>query len=67
MPTDVRIAVPWFKPARNQTQRTPHYYLHETDAWLKFPQSLEGLTAEEIRQHRPQLWEILKSHLGDRA
>ena len=67
MPTDVRIAVPWFKPARNQTKRVPDYFLHETDAWLKFPQSLEGLTVDEIREHRPQIWEILKSHLGDRT
>ena len=46
-----------------QSSRTPDYYLHETDAWLKFPQSLEGLTNEEIQQHRPQIWEILKPHL----
>jgi hypoxanthine phosphoribosyltransferase len=63
MPLDVRVAVPWFKPARNRTSRVPDYYLHETDAWLKFPHSLEGLTLDEIRAHRPQLWDILREHL----
>jgi len=54
-PTDIRIAVPWYKPARNETGRVPDYYLHETESWIKFPHSLEGLTAEEIRTHRPDI------------
>jgi len=52
-PADIRIAVPWYKPARNETGRVPDYYLHETESWIKFPHSLEGLTSEEIRTHRP--------------
>ncbi len=59
MPADVRVAVPYYKPARNQTQRVPDYYLHETDQWLKFPHSLEGLTLQEVKQNRPELHEIL--------
>ncbi|MEM9173083.1 MAG: phosphoribosyltransferase family protein [Pseudomonadota bacterium] len=58
-PHDIRVAVPWFKPARNDTDRKPDYCLHETDRWLKFPHSLEGLTEDEIRQHRPALAAIL--------
>ncbi|MFZ0487404.1 MAG: phosphoribosyltransferase family protein [Arenicellales bacterium] len=54
-PADIRIAVPWYKPARNETGRVPDYFLHETESWIKFPHSLEGLTAEEIRTHRPDI------------
>jgi hypothetical protein len=58
-PSDIRVAVPYYKPARNLTQRAPDYFIHETDAWLKFPHSLEGLTREEIARHRPRLAAIL--------
>lgn len=54
-PGDIRVAVPWYKPARNKTGRIPDYYLHETESWLKFPHSLEGLTREEILRHRPDI------------
>jgi len=63
-PQDIRVAVPYYKPARNQTGRVPEYYLHETEAWLKYPHSLEGLTVEEIKQNRPELYEILSEHLN---
>lgn len=58
-PDDIRIAVPYFKPSRNQTERVPDFYLHETERWLKFPHSLEGLSAQEVEAHRPALFEIL--------
>ena len=48
MPHDVRVAVPWYKPLRNKTMRVPDYYLYETDDWLVYPHSLEGLTEEDI-------------------
>lgn len=63
MPHDIRVAVPYYKPARNQTNLVPNYYMHETSAWLKYPHSLEGLTTEEIAKHRPELYEVLKGHL----
>jgi len=59
-PEDIRIAVPYFKPTRNKTGVDPEYYLHETEAWLKYPHSLEGLTADEIEEHRPELFDIIK-------
>ena len=65
MPEDVRVAVPYYKPSRNQTDRVPDYYLHETEQWIKFPHSVEGLSEEEIRTHRPELAEILAQ--ADRA
>jgi hypoxanthine phosphoribosyltransferase len=58
-PEDIRIAVPWFKPERLLVDRVPDYTLHETSQWIKFPHSLEGLTDEEIRAHRPQIWKVL--------
>ncbi len=58
-PADIRVAVPYYKPSRNQTGRAPEYYLHETEQWLKFPHSLEGLTMDEVKQHRPELASIL--------
>lgn len=61
MPGDVRVAVPYFKPSRNKISRVPDYYLHETEQWLKFPHSLEGLTDEEVKKYRPELFNILQS------
>ena len=63
-PNDIRVAVPYYKPSRNELDWEPHYYLHSTDAWLKYPHSLEGLSAEEIKTNRPALYEILQPHLS---
>ena len=61
-PQDIRVAVPYYKPTRNETNRVPDYYLHETEQWLKFPHSLEGLSEEEIAAHRPDIYAIVKNH-----
>jgi len=61
LPTDIRIAVPYYKPSRNKTSREPDYYLRETEQWLKFPHSLEGLSIDEVRENRPELYSIIKS------
>ncbi len=58
-PESISIAVPYYKPGRNQTSLTPDYYIHETEQWIKFPHSLEGLSKEEIREYRPELAAIL--------
>jgi hypoxanthine phosphoribosyltransferase len=63
-PDDIRIAVPYYKPARNLTNRQPDYFLHETDQWLKFPHSLEGLTIQVMKDHRPALFSILAEANG---
>jgi hypothetical protein len=62
-PHDIRVAVPYYKPSRNLTARVPDYYLHETEQWLKYPHSLEGLSVEEVAEHRPALYEILRPAL----
>ncbi|GGG92395.1 hypoxanthine phosphoribosyltransferase [Glycocaulis albus] len=50
---EVRTAVAWFKPQRNETPLRPDYHVHETNDWLVFPHELEELTDEEIRTHKP--------------
>ena len=62
-PREIRVAVPYYKPSRNQTSRAPDYYLHETAAWLKYPHSLEGLSVEEVAQNRPELYAIIRDQL----
>jgi hypoxanthine phosphoribosyltransferase len=60
MPGDLRLAVPFYKPARNQTDRVPDYYLHETDNWLVLPYELTGLSDDEIKQNKPWILPILE-------
>jgi len=60
----IRVAVPYYKPSRNQVDLSPDYYLHETNRWLKYPHSLEGLSEDEVARNRPQLYAIIKDHLG---
>lgn len=63
-PEDIRIAVPYYKPSRNLTDRVPDFYLHETEQWLKFPHSLEGLSEDEVREHRADIYKILLTASG---
>ena len=63
-PSDVRVAVPYYKPSRREVDRLPEYFLEETDAWLMYPHSLEGLSVEEIREHRPALYAIIKDRIA---
>jgi uncharacterized protein len=48
-----RIATPYYKPASNKTNRTPDYYLHETEDWLVFPHELDGLSLDELLSDKP--------------
>ncbi|MEM1230996.1 MAG: phosphoribosyltransferase family protein [Pseudomonadota bacterium] len=58
-PGDIRVGVPYYKPSRNQTDLVPDYFVHETDRWLKYPHSLEGLSKDEIRSNRPAIFGII--------
>ena len=64
-PSEIRIAVPYYKPSRREVDRVPEYYLEETDAWLMYPHSLEGLTVDEIRQYRPALFDVIKHRIPE--
>tara|TARA_R110002049_G_scaffold196523_6_gene365631 strand:- start:11429 stop:11995 length:567 start_codon:yes stop_codon:yes gene_type:complete len=59
-PEDVRIAVPWFKPSRNETDIVPDYFIRETAEWLVFPHELDALTPAELRQARPEIAGIIE-------
>lgn len=61
MPHDVRVATAYYKPSKNQTDFAPNYCAHETDEWLVFPHELEGLTMDEIREHKPHLLSVMDS------
>jgi hypoxanthine phosphoribosyltransferase len=63
-PEDIRIAVPWYKPTRNETELEPDYYIHETAEWLVFPHELDALTPEELRQTRPEISTIIEGVKG---
>ena len=52
---EIKIATPYFKPSKNQTDKRPDFYLHETDKWLVFPHEIDGLTIEEIEMNKPEL------------
>ncbi|MEL6200377.1 MAG: phosphoribosyltransferase family protein [Pseudomonadota bacterium] len=67
MAWDVRIAVPWFKPTRNQTDLTPDYFVHKTDEWLVFPHELDALTPEELSEHRPKLADVVSTVAARKA
>jgi hypoxanthine phosphoribosyltransferase len=58
-PEDIRTAVPWYKPTRNETDLVPDYFLRETAEWLVFPHELDALTPEEMAQCRPELHDIV--------
>ncbi len=64
-PVEVRVAVSYYKPKKNLTTMVPDYYLHDTEEWIKFPHSVEGLSDEEIARHRPALSAILREARRD--
>jgi len=55
MPSEIRIACPWYKPRQNLTSIQPDYYVSETDQWLVFPHELSGLSVNEIKQNKSDL------------
>ncbi|HEX7060388.1 MAG TPA: phosphoribosyltransferase family protein [Woeseiaceae bacterium] len=60
-PEDMRIAVPWYKPSRNETDIVPDYYVRETAEWLVFPHELDSLSDEELKTHRPAVYDLIRS------
>lgn len=60
MPTEIRVATPYFKPERNKTGRSPDYYVHEVDEWLVLPYEMQGLSRDEIMNNKPSMAHILQ-------
>ena len=57
---EIKIATPYFKPNKNETETKPDFFIHETDKWLVFPHELEGLTVEEIKENKPELRNLIE-------
>ena len=66
-PEDIRVAVPWYKPSRNETSIEPDYFIQETAEWLVFPHELDALTPEELREQRPAIAAIIDGAKASRA
>jgi hypothetical protein len=66
-PEDMRVAVPWYKPSRNETDIEPDYFIRETAEWLVFPHELDALTPDELRQARPEISAIIEGAKKQRA
>ena len=56
---EIKVATPYFKPKKNQTDRKPDFYIHETEKWLVFPHELEGLSIKEIVESKPELDDLI--------
>jgi hypoxanthine phosphoribosyltransferase len=64
MPSDVRVAVTWWRRAQEaplfrSPERGPDYFVNETERWLVLPYELTGLTDDEIREHKAALVPLL--------
>lgn len=59
MPDEVKIATVWNKPECNRSGQMPDYYLHQTSDWLVLPYELNGLSPDEVREHRPLVARLL--------
>lgn len=60
MPQEVKIATIWNKPGHNRSGKMPDYFLHETENWLVLPYELAGLTAAEVRDHKPLVASLIE-------
>jgi len=63
---EVRVATVFFKPAQNQTDIEPDYFIRETDSWVVFPHEIEGLTCAELKKKDHALFNVIceKQTLG---
>lgn len=58
-PGDIRVACPWYKPAKNSVDFEPDYFIHQSEEWLVFPHELAGLEPSEIAEGKSDLADIL--------
>jgi hypoxanthine phosphoribosyltransferase len=50
---EIRLASLYYKPCKSQVDFEPDYYVHACDDWLVFPHELDGLSAQELAEHKP--------------
>ena len=53
MPDKLRVATVYYKPERNRSSIQPDYYVRATNDWLVFPHEIQGLSRQEILDHKP--------------
>ena len=58
LPHDIRTATVWYRPTE-RTVAAPDYFVHETRDWLILPYELSGLSIEELRRHKPELYSTI--------
>lgn len=63
-PADIRLAAPWYKPSRNETDFEPDYCVHKTDDWLVFPHELDAFEPDEMKTRIPDVADIVLAHKG---
>jgi hypoxanthine phosphoribosyltransferase len=59
-PQSIKVATVYFKPSQSKVSSEPDYYLHTTNDWLIFPHELQGLTAEELLENKPEVAHIIQ-------
>lgn len=64
MPSQVKVATLWQRPAYNRVDFNPDFCLRETDDWLVFPYELKGLSQEEIAANKPWVEPFLRKTEG---
>jgi len=62
-PKDIRTATVYYKPKQKKVAFRPDYYIHETNQWLIFPHELDGLSKEEIINHKPGAQRFIKQDM----
>ncbi len=58
LPHDIRTATVWYRPTET-TLEPPTYFVHETAHWLVLPYEVQGLSREEIAEHKPSVAGLL--------
>jgi len=53
---ECRVATVYYKPEKNETELEPHYYTVADNRWIVFPHEVEGLSDDELRTHRAELY-----------
>ena len=53
---ECRSATVYYKPANNETELEPSYYVVADDRWIVFPHEIIGLANEDLQCHRAELY-----------
>ncbi len=59
MPTDVRIAAPYYRASAGKSYPPPDFFLHQTSEWLVLAYELTGINRAELEQHKPWIVPLL--------